>query len=99
MTKKGKIERMNSRAVCDVKAVTFDSFLKIVLTVLLAIIGFFMMQTFATIKSLEKDIITIREKIVKIESTRVSRKDIMEMIADYHVNHPCDVIHKKNKDQ
>jgi hypothetical protein len=90
---------MNNESGCDVKAVKFDSFLKVVLTVLLAIIGFFMMQTFATIKSLEKDIITIREKIVKIESTRVSRKDIMEMIADYHINHPCYVIHKKNKEQ
>ena len=86
---------MNNEAACEMKAAKFDSFLKVVLTVLLAIIGFFMMQTFSTIKSLEKDIITIREKISAFEATRLTRQDILAMIADYHVNHPCDVIHKK----
>ena len=72
-----------------------DAFLKIVLTVLLAVIGFFLMQTFTTIKNLEKDIITIREKIITFEATRLTRKDIMAMISDYHTNHPCYIIHKK----
>ena len=66
-----------------------DWFFKGILAILLGVIGFFLMQTFATIKSLEKDIITIREKISAFEATRISRKDIMEMIADYHENHPC----------
>ena len=69
--------------------ITSDWFFKGILAILLGVIGFFLMQTFATIKSLEKDIITIREKISAFEATRISRKDIMEMIADYHENHPC----------
>lgn len=75
-----------------------DTFLKIVLTAFLAIIGFFLMQTFATIKSLEKDVVAIREKITALESTRLSRKDIMEMISDYHFSHPCQIIHKQRND-
>ena len=59
-----------------------DWFFKGILAILLGVIGFFLMQTFATIKSLEKDIITIREKISAFEATRISRKDIMEMISD-----------------
>ena len=60
----------------------FDAFLKICLTVMLALIGFFLMQTFSTIKSLEKDIITIREKLSALEATKLTRRDIMEMISD-----------------
>lgn len=56
---------------------------------MLAIIGYFLMQTFATVKNLEKDIITIREKISAFEATRLTRKEIMEMISDYHAHHPC----------
>lgn len=70
---------------------TFDALLKITLTIMLAVIGFFLMQTFSTIKSLEKDIITIREKIIVLEATRLERSDIMRMISDYHQTHPCKV--------
>ena len=73
----------------------FDIFFKIFLSFLLTMLGSVLLQTFATIKSLEKDIITIREKIVQIESTRISRKDISEMIADYHNCHPCSI--EKNR--
>lgn len=66
-----------------------DWFFKGTLAILLGIIGFFLMQTFATIKNLEKDIITIREKLSALEATKLTRKDIMEMISDYHENHPC----------
>ena len=69
--------------------ITSDWFFKSILAILLGVIGFFLMQTFATIKSLEKDIITIREKMSALEATKLTRKDIMEMIADYHENHPC----------
>ena len=80
------------------KTMKLDAFLKVILTVLLAVIGFFLMQTFSTIKSLEKDIITIREKIIAFEATKISRKDIMEMIADYHTHHPCaNIIYPRKK--
>lgn len=66
-----------------------DWFFKGTLAILLGVIGFFLMQTFSTIKSLEKDIITIREKLSALEATKLTRKDIMEMISDYHTHHPC----------
>ena len=66
-----------------------DWFFKGTLAILLGVIGFFLMQTFSTIKSLEKDIITIREKLSALEATKLNRKDIMEMISDYHDHHPC----------
>lgn len=75
----------------------FDNFFKLFLTVLLAIIGFFLMQTFSTIKSLEKDIITIREKLSALEATKLTRRDIMEMISDYHDHHPVRVSNNKEK--
>ena len=71
------------------ETVKFDNFFKIFLAALLGLISFFLMQTFSTIKNLEKDIITIREKISAFEATRMTRKDIMEMVADYHMHHPC----------
>lgn len=67
----------------------FEIFYKIFLSFLLTLLGSVLLQTFATIKNLEKDIITIREKISAIEASRVTRKDIQEMIADYHACHPC----------
>lgn len=73
----------------------FDIFYKIFLSFLLTFLGSVLLQTFATIKSLEKDIITIREKISAIEASRVTRKDIAEMIADYHNCHPCSI--EKNR--
>lgn len=66
-----------------------DWFFKGTLAILLGVIGFFLMQTFSTIKNLEKDIITIREKLSALEATKLTRRDIMEMISDYHENHPC----------
>lgn len=75
-----------------------DSFFKIVLASLLGVIGYFLMQTFSTIKSLEKDIITIREKLSALEATKLTRRDIMEMIEEYHNHHPCvNAIYKKEK--
>ena len=69
--------------------ISSDWFFKGTLAILLGVIGFFLMQTFSTIKSLEKDIITIREKISVFEATRLTRKDIAQMISDYHDFHPC----------
>ena len=79
-----------------------DWLFKGTLAILLGVIGFFLMQTFATIKSLEKDIIMIREKISAFEATKLTRKDIMQMISDYHDHHPCiNAVYKgkKKKDE
>lgn len=76
----------------------FDNFFKTVLAALLAIISYFLMQTFSTIKSLERDIITIREKLSALEATKLTRRDIMEMISEYHDHHPCiNAIYTKEK--
>jgi cell division protein FtsB len=68
---------------------------KIILTVLLSIIGFFLMQTFFGIKNLEKDVVTIRVKLAEFEAKRISREEIEKIIRDYHDNHPC--INKRSK--
>lgn len=66
-----------------------DAAATFVLTAILGIIGYFLSETCNSIKTLEKDVITIREKIIAFEATKISRKDIMEMIAEYHTSHPC----------
>ena len=60
-----------------------------ILTAVLGIIGYFLSETCNSIKTLEKDVITIREKIITFEATRITRKGIMEMISEYHSTHPC----------
>ena len=60
-----------------------------ILTAVLGIIGYFLSETCNSIKTLEKDVITIREKIITFEATRITRKGIMEMISEYHATHPC----------
>lgn len=62
---------------------------KIILTVLLSIIGFFLMQTFFGIKNLEKDVVTIRVKLAEFEAKRISREEIEKIIREYHDSHPC----------
>lgn len=66
-----------------------DTICTIILGVLLAIIGYFLKETCISIKGLERDVIAIREKMLVIESTRITRSDIKEMIAEYHSTHPC----------
>lgn len=66
-----------------------DIVLSLTLTAVLAVIGYFLMETCNSIKGLEKDVVTIREKITALESKRITRNDIKEMIADYHASHPC----------
>lgn len=66
-----------------------DTICTIILGVLLAIIGYFLKETCISIKGLERDVIAIREKMLVIESTRITRSDIKEMIAEYHATHPC----------
>lgn len=68
---------------------------KIILSALLAIIGFFSMQTYYSIKNLEKDVVTIRIKLAEFEAKRISREEIEHIIKNYHDTHPC--INKNNK--
>lgn len=65
-----------------------DNFIKIVLTVLLSIVSFFVTQTYFSIKSLEKDVVTIRVKLAEFESSRITRNEIREIVAEYHNSHP-----------
>lgn len=69
--------------------ISSDTAATFVLTAVLGIIGYFLSETCNSIKTLEKDVITIREKIITFEATRISRKDIMEMVSEYHSTHPC----------
>ena len=59
-----------------------------VLIVLFGIVSFFSVQTFSSIKSMEKEVITIRLKLVELESSRITREEIRELIKDYHDSHP-----------
>lgn len=72
-----------------------ESLVKIILGVLLAIIGFYSAQTFYSIKTLEKELVTIRVKLAEFEAKRISREEIRDLIADYHDNHPCYFIKKE----
>ena len=59
-----------------------------VIIVLFGIVSFFSVQTFSSIKSMEKEVITIRLKLVELESSRITREEIRELIKDYHDSHP-----------
>lgn len=61
----------------------------LVLAAILTVIGFFLKETFLAVKGLEKDIAAIREKMMVLEATRITRNDIKDMIAEYHSTHPC----------
>lgn len=65
-----------------------DNFLKIALTVLLSVVSFFVTQTYFSIKTLEKDVVTIRVKLAELETSRITRTEIRELIAEYHNSHP-----------
>lgn len=65
-----------------------DNVVKIVLAVLLSIVSFFVTQTYFSIKSLEKDVVTIRVKLAELETARITRSEIREIIAEYHNSHP-----------
>ncbi|MBR1951471.1 MAG: hypothetical protein IKA32_02785 [Lentisphaeria bacterium] len=65
-----------------------DNILKTVMAVLLGVVSFFVTQTYYSIKSLEKDVVTIRVKLAEFEAARVTRQEIRELIAEYHESHP-----------
>lgn len=59
-----------------------------IITVLFMVVSFFSVQTFNSIKSMEKEVITIRVKLAEFEASRITREEIKELIKDYHENHP-----------
>ncbi len=60
-----------------------------IMMAMMTVIGFFAKETFLTIKSLEKEVATIRVKLAEFEAKRISRDEIEKIIRDYHDNHPC----------
>jgi hypothetical protein len=66
-----------------------DLIVGVALTAVLGIIGYFLAQTCSSLRGLEKDVVTIREKITALETSRITRADIKEMIKEYHSTHPC----------
>ena len=65
-----------------------DNLVKIILTVLLSVVSFFVTQTYFSIKSLEKDVVTIRVKLAELETSRITRSEIREIVSEYHNSHP-----------
>ena len=68
-----------------------------IMLLMLSIIGFFVKETFASIKSLEKDVVSIRVKLADFEAKRISRDEIEKIIKNYHDTHPCIITPKRNK--
>ena len=68
-----------------------------IMLLMLSIIGFFVKETFASIKSLEKDVVSIRVKLADFEAKRISRDEIEKIIKNYHDTHPCIITQKRNK--
>ena len=65
-----------------------DNLVKIILTVLLSVVSFFVTQTYFSMKSLEKDVVTIRVKLAELETSRITRSEIREIVSEYHNSHP-----------
>lgn len=64
-------------------------FLPGLLSILLAIIGYFSSETLKSIKYLEKEFIDVKVHLERLEQNRVSRSEIKELIKEYHLSHPC----------
>lgn len=62
---------------------------KIIFWILLMLCGFFFAQTYLSMKQLEKDVVSIRITLEKLEGSRISRQEIRELISEYHNTHPC----------
>lgn len=60
-----------------------------IILLLLGIVSFFAKETYSTIKSLERDVFSIRLKLADFEAKRISREEIERIIRDYHDTHPC----------
>ena len=64
-----------------------ETFGKLFFGILLTMTGFFSAQTFLSIKTLEKEVISIRIKLAEFEAKRIDRNEIHRMIAEYHESH------------
>ena len=78
----------NNEAIQIVKQRS-DRLLELVIAVLLAICGFFLVQTVLSIKVVEKELQTVRLALERMDAERITRAEIRELIQDYHNNHPC----------
>lgn len=79
----------NNNEVVQIVKQRADRLLEIFLAVLLAACAFFLAQTFSGIKSLEKEMKVVSLAIERLETSRITRQEIKELIIDYHNNHPC----------
>ena len=66
-----------------------DRILELIIAALLAICGYFLIQTVDSIKTVEKELSVVRVAVEKIDAARITRQEVRELIADYHNNHPC----------
>jgi hypothetical protein len=66
-----------------------ENTLKVIIGILLTIVGFFSVQTYLSIKELEKEVVTIRVKLAEFEAQKITRDEIRNLISDYHESHPC----------
>ena len=64
-----------------------ETFGKLFFGILLTMTGFFSAQTFLSIKTLEKEVISIRIKLAEFEAKRIDRDEIRRLIAEYHDSH------------
>ena len=60
---------------------------KTTFSIMLLVISFYTTQTFYSIKTLEKDVVTIRIKLAEFEAKRMSREEICTLIKEYHDSH------------
>ena len=65
-----------------------ETFGKLFFGILLTMTGFFSAQTFLSIKTLEKEVISIRIKLAEFEAKRIDRDEIRQLISEYHNSHP-----------
>ena len=55
---------------------------------LLTVIGFFSAKTYASIERLSLEVSSLKYEIGKLESSRLTRQEVREIVADYHESHP-----------
>lgn len=54
---------------------------------LLTVIGFFSAKTYASIERLSLEVSSLKYEIGKLESSRLTRQEVREIVADYHESH------------
>ena len=62
-----------------------DYIFKLLITVLLAIVGFLCQQTFTSIQNMKKELATIQTQLAKIEASQyVTKGELFEILKEYH---------------